>query len=224
MLKYIYIIVFLLTTSLFAGDVVFVGVAGGSGSGKTTLAKKIYDAFGDNVVVIEQDAYYKDLSSLPEEERDYVNFDHPNSLDFALLKEHLTQLKEGKCINKPIYDFKTHTRKSETVRIVPKKVILVEGILLFAIPDVRDLFDLKIYVDNHEDIRLLRRMERDIKERGRDFEGVRDQYLATVKPMHVRYVEHSKWFADIIIPSVSENDVGLSLIILKLKTESEKRL
>lgn len=204
---------------VFSQNSIFVGIAGGSGSGKTTLSNKIQEAFGSDVSIIEQDAYYKDLSYLPMHERDLVNFDHPKALDFDLLKEHLIALKEGNSIEKPTYDFKTHTRTSTTRRIDPHSVVIIDGILLFAVPEIRELFDIKIYVDNQEDIRLLRRLERDINERGRDFESVRDQYLTTVKPMHARYVEPSKWFADIIIPSAHENLVGIDLIISKLKRD-----
>lgn len=219
MYKYLIILSLCFAQWACAGQPIFVGIAGGTGSGKTTLAKQIQEAFGDNVVLIEQDSYYKDLSFLDLSERAKSNFDHPNALDFILLQAHLEDLKGNKPIEKPIYDFVTHTRVDRTVHIEPRRVVIVEGILLFTIPAVRDLFDLKIYVDNEDDVRLLRRIQRDIAERGRDFDSVKDQYIATVKPMHDAFVAPSKWFADIIIPSVSENNVAVSLILSKLREE-----
>lgn len=219
MYKYLIVLSLCLFNCVWASQPIFVGIAGGTGSGKTTLAKQIKEAFGDDVVLIEQDSYYKDLSGLPPSERGKANFDHPHALEFTLLKAHLEDLKNNQPIEKPVYDFVTHSRVARTVRVEPKRVVIVEGILLFALPEVRDLFDLKIYVDNEDDIRLLRRIQRDIEERGRDFDSVRNQYMATVKPMHDAFVAPSKWFADVIIPSVSENTVAVSLILSKLREE-----
>lgn len=193
----------------------FVGIAGGSGSGKTTFSNKIHEAF-PYAIIISQDAYYKDLSSLPLEKRGKVNFDHPQSLDFDLLKEHMLALKNGQSVKLPIYDFKTHTRSQTTSPIEPSRIIIIEGILLFAVPEIRELFDLKIFIDTDDDIRLLRRIERDIKERGFDFNSVKEQYLETVKPMYEAFVEPSKKYADLIVPGVGYNTVAIEVILTKL--------
>ena len=179
-----------------------IGLAGGSGSGKTTIAQSIVEAVGpDDVVLIQHDAYYRDQSNTPvEEERGRLNFDHPDSLETDLLVEHLRVLLAGRAIERPVYDFTVHNRAAETVEVEPHPVILVEGILVLTEPDLRDLMDLKIYVDTDADLRIARRWERDIKERGRTFDSVRDQYLHTVRPMHLQFVEPSKRYADIVIP------------------------
>lgn len=196
-----------------ADNIVLIGIAGGTGSGKTTLANKLYQHFGEGSVLLSQDCYYKDLSHLPVEERISVNFDHPDSIDFDLFKEHLAELKEGRSVVIPQYDFTTHTRTDEMEILDPAPIILVEGILLFAIPEVRDLFDLKIFIDTDDDIRLMRRLERDLQERGRDFESVKTQYLATVKPMHNKFVDPTKAQADVVIWGTNENfDVATGLI------------
>ncbi|OGN61858.1 MAG: uridine kinase [Chlamydiae bacterium RIFCSPHIGHO2_12_FULL_49_11] len=210
------IAVCLAVVGCFAGHKVLIGIAGGTGSGKTTLAQQIRDNFKINSILISQDAYYKDLSHLPHEERAKANFDHPNSIDFNLLHEHLCALKEGKAIEQPIYDFATHSRKPEKVQIEAVDLIIVEGILLFAIESVRSVCDLKIFIDTDHDIRMLRRIERDIKERGRDFAGVKEQYLTTVKPMHDAFVEPSKVYADVIIPGGGYNLTAISFIVAKL--------
>ncbi|MGL4308208.1 uridine kinase [Cetobacterium sp. SF1] len=197
---------------------IFIGVAGGSGSGKTTIAHNLVKAFkAEDAILVEQDAYYKELTGLSIEDKAKVNFDHPNSIEFELLKEHLLNLKEGKSIQRPIYDFKTHSRKEETIAIHPSKIVIVEGILLFAIPEIRELFDVKIFVDTDADEMLLRRIERDIKERGRTFESVRDQYLTTVKPMFLEFCEPSKRYADVIIPRGGENKVAINMVVANLK-------
>lgn len=196
-----------------------VGIAGGTGSGKTTLAERILAAFPDQAILICQDSYYKDLSHLPAEQRSKINFDHPDSLDLALLYAHLTALKQGLAIDIPQYSFLSHCRETHPLHAKPAPLIIVEGILIFAIPEMRDLFDIKIFVDTDDDVRLLRRMERDIRERGRDFNSVRDQYLDTVKPMHDSFVEPSKRFADVIIPSEKRNTKGLKMIVSRLKEE-----
>jgi uridine kinase len=201
--------------SLFAESIVFVGIAGGTGSGKTTFAKKVHEAF-PSAVLISQDSYYKDLSYLPFDQREKTNFDHPDSLEFDLLRKHLIDLKNGLSIEQPIYNFKTHSREEGTVSVKCSQVILVEGILLFAALELRDLFDIKIFVDTDDDIRILRRIERDITERSRDFNSIKEQYLKTVKPMHDAFVEPSKKFADVIIPQGGHNQVAVSLILAKL--------
>lgn len=206
-------------SQLFSTETIVLGIAGGTGSGKTTLAKKIQEAFPDQAILISQDSYYKDLSKLSLKERNKVNFDHPDALDFALMREHIASLKTGKSINKPLYNFHSHTREITSETIHPSEVIIVEGILLFAIPEVRNLLDIKLFVDTDDDVRLLRRIERDIHERSRSFVSVREQYLATVKPMHDAFVEPSKQYADLIIPQGGENAKALSLIISKLKEE-----
>lgn len=180
---------------------IIIGIAGGSGSGKTTVAEMIAETLGeDRVAIILQDNYYKDLSHLPPEERAKVNFDHPDSIDAKCMARHIADLKEGKSIQKPIYDFKTHTRKPETETVHPKEVLIIEGILILDNEELRNLMDLKIYVDTDDDIRFIRRLKRDIAERGRDMDSVIHQYLTTVRPMHLEFVEKSKRYADIILP------------------------
>ena len=198
---------------------ILIGIAGGTGSGKTTMAQKIQEAFPDDSVLICQDSYYKDISHLPLQERAKTNFDHPNSLDFRLLREHLLDLLNGRTIEQPIYNFKTHDREKATRRIQPAQVIIVEGILLFAAVEIRDLFNLRIFVDTDDDIRLLRRIERDISERDRSFASIKEQYLTTVKPMHEAFVEPSKQYADVIIPMRKQNPIALDLLISKIKSE-----
>lgn len=205
-----------LTLSAFANSIILVAITGGTGSGKTTLAERIHEAFPKSVL-ISQDAYYKDLPHLPFEERAKTNFDHPSSLEFSLLRKHLLDLKNGHPIEQPTYSFRLHAREMETKWIEPAQIILVEGILLLAAPEVRDLFDIKIFVDTDDDVRVLRRIERDMKERGRDFKSVKEQYLTTVKPMHEAFVEPSKKYADVIIPEGGHNEVAISLILAKLR-------
>ncbi len=203
-------------TYLQATPKVLIGIAGGTGSGKTTLADKIQQAFPVESILISQDSYYKDLSHLAYHERAATNFDHPNSLDFALLHDHLMDLKEGFAVDLPVYNFHIHSREPATKRVYPAQVIIIEGILLFAVPEVRDLFDIKIFIDTDDDIRVLRRIERDLHERSRDFKSVKDQYLTTVKPMHDAFVAPSKKYADLIIPEGGRNDIALGIILAKL--------
>jgi len=178
-----------------------IGLAGGSGSGKTTIARSIVEAVGrDDVVLLQHDAYYRDQSHLPLEERAKVNYDHPDSLETDLLVRHLEDLLAGKAVERPVYDFTVHNRSAESVRVEPKPAIIVEGILVLYEPELRRLMDLKIYVDTDPDLRVLRRLERDINERGRSFGSVYDQYLATVRPMQMQFVEPSKRYSDIVIP------------------------
>ncbi|NGX38358.1 MAG: Uridine kinase [Chlamydiae bacterium] len=221
MLRTLFIICCLSIQALFAQDHVFIGVAGGTGSGKTTLAEEIQKAFPNSSIIISQDSYYKDLAHLPHEERAKVNFDHPNSLDFEMLKQHLLDLKNGHAIKQPVYNFHTHCCEEETRLIEPAKLIIVEGILLFAMEELRDLFDLKIFVDADDDIRILRRIERDINERSRDFGQVVKQYLTTVKPMHEAFVAPSKKYADVIFPTRGHNQVALDVILAKLHEDLE---
>ncbi|NPA89989.1 MAG: uridine kinase [Chloroflexi bacterium] len=197
---------------------VIVGVAGGSGSGKTTIANAIYQRLGaDKVAYIPHDAYYYDLSHLPPEERARQNFDHPDSLETPLLVQHLKALRQGYAVNIPIYDFATHTRLLKTRRVEPRPIILVEGILVLAERALRDMMDIKIFVDTDADIRFIRRLQRDIQERGRTMESVINQYLGTVRPMHLEFVEPSKRYADIIIPEGGFNTVALDMVIARLR-------
>lgn len=178
-----------------------IGIAGGSGSGKTTIAESVVDAIGgDSMALIQHDAYYRDQTHLPIEERARVNYDHPDSLETELLVHHLERLLAGEAIERPVYDFTVHNRAPETVRVEPCHAVIVEGILVLSDPTLRALMDLKVYVDTDADLRIARRWERDIKERGRTFDSVRDQYLHTVRPMHLQFVEPSKRYADIVIP------------------------
>ena len=201
---------------------ILVGIAGGTGSGKTTLATKIQKAFPYHSILISQDSYYKELGHLPFEERNRSNFDHPDSLDFALMREHILALQAGLSIDQPIYSFHSHMRLDQTLRVESAPLIIVEGILLFAADEVRDLFDLKVFVDTDDDIRILRRIERDIQERGRDLPGIKTQYLETVKPMHDAFVAPSKRFADVIVPEWKENEVALSIIVAKLQSHLQE--
>lgn len=196
---------------------VIVGIAGGTGSGKTTLARKIQEGIGERSVLVQHDWYYRDLGSFTDAERARVNFDHPDSLDNELLHEHLQALKAGQGVDAPQYDFTTHSRRAETVRIAPRPIIVVEGILLFALPSLREAFDIKLYVDTDADIRVFRRIRRDIRQRGRDFESIRAQYYETVRPMHLEFVEPSKRWADLIIPEGGNNHIALDVIIERLK-------
>ena len=199
-------------------DCIIIGVAGGSGSGKTTVANNLVNAFkAEDAVLVEQDAYYRELLNMSIEEKAKVNFDHPDSIEFELLRKHLEMLKEGKSIDRPIYDFTTHSRKEGAVRINSSKIIIVEGILIFAVPEIRELLDVKIFVDTDADEMILRRIERDMNERGRSFESVKNQYLTTVKPMFLEFCEPSKRYADVIIPRGGENKVAIDMIISNLK-------
>lgn len=195
-----------------------IGIAGGTGSGKTTVARRIYDSLHlDSAVFLDHDSYYRELDHLPMEERRRVNFDHPDSLDNDLLVEHLQRLLEREPIDKPVYDFAAHTRAGSTVRIEPRDVILVEGILIFVDPRLRDLFDLKIFVDTEADVRFIRRMRRDLELRGRTVESVIEQYLGTVRPMHFEFVEPSKRYADVIIPRGGNNTPGIEVIAARVR-------
>ena len=194
-----------------------VGIAGGTGSGKTTVAHKLASAMPDGrCVTIEHDAYYLDQAHLPLDERAKINYDHPSSLESMLLVDHLRALRDGRTVEVPIYDFATHTRRRETRQVEPARVIVVEGILVFTEPALRDQMDIKIFVDTDPDIRLMRRIRRDLEQRGRTFQSVRDQYYATVRPMHLEYVEPTKRWADIIIPEGGNNRVALDVLLGRL--------
>lgn len=195
------------------------GIAGGTGSGKTTVAQKIIASVGvENVVYLLQDAYYRSLGDLPLDLRHHVNYDHPDAFDTDLLINHLETLKAGEGIGQPTYDYATHSRLPEVIRMEPRPVIILEGILVFALPRLRSLMDLKIFVDTDADIRFIRRLDRDIHERGRTVESIISQYTSTVRPMHLQFVEPSKRYADIIIPEGGHNDVGIDLITGKIKS------
>lgn len=195
-----------------------IGVAGGSGSGKTTVARKLYEEFADSVVMIEQDAYYKDQTHLSFEQRTKTNYDHPLAFDHDLLIEQLQQLLTYKPIEKPVYDYTLHTRSAETIHLEPKEVIILEGILILEDQRLRELMDIKIFVDTDADVRILRRLERDMKERGRSLESVIDQYLSVVRQMHLQFVEPSKRYADLILPEGGHNHVAISLLMNHIRT------
>lgn len=196
-----------------------IGICGGSGSGKSTVTKKLIELIGkDNVSVIEQDSYYKDQSNLAFEERVKTNYDHPLAFDNDLLFEHLEMLKEGKEIEKPIYDFSLHNRKKEKEIVYPKPIIILEGILIFNEVNLIDIMDIKVFVDTDADVRIIRRIKRDMQERGRSLDSVIDQYMVTVRPSHLQFVEPSKRYADIIIPEGGENEVAIDLLYQKIKS------
>lgn len=194
---------------------IIIGIAGGSGSGKSTFTNRVKKYFGDDVTVIYHDNYYRRQDGIPFEKRVKVNYDHPDSLETDLLVEHLKKLKAGESIECPIYDYNQHNRSDEIVKIDPKPVILVEGILLLADERIRDLLDIKVYVEADADERILRRILRDVEERGRDLHGIIEQYLETVKPMHYLYVEPTRAKADIVINS-GKNDVAFDLFVSKI--------
>lgn len=190
-----------------------IGIAGGTGSGKTTVVHQIMNELPETEVgVLSQDAYYKENNNLSFEERALVNFDHPRAIDFELLVNHLKNLKEGKTIEQPVYSFVTHNRTDDTVVTHPRKVIIVEGILILTNPELRDLFDIKVFVHADSDERLIRRLKRDIAERGRDMEEVLNRYQTTLKPMHQQFIEPTKAFADIIIPNDKYNTVAIDVV------------
>ena len=204
-------------------NTIIIGIAGGTGSGKTSLAKGILSEYGEGeVAVIEQDSYYNDLSHILYEERVTQNYDHPDSIDIELFESHLQNLLNGESVNVPTYDFSTHVRMDKTITITPHHVIVVEGILTLHYTQLRDLFAINIFVDTPADIRFIRRLTRDINERGRTADSVNKQYLATVRPMHDQFVEPSKYFADLIIPEGGENKVAVDLIRTKINSILKK--
>lgn len=196
-----------------------IGIAGGSGSGKTTVAQEILQRVGpDRIAFLQHDSYYKDLSDLPPTQRAEVNFDHPNSLETDLLIEHIAALRDGNAVDVPLYDFSAHSRTSRSFTVQPRRVILVEGILIFTEASLREMFDVKIFVDTDSDIRFIRRLERDLSERGRTTESVIRQYQTTVRPMHLEFVEPSKRYADVIIPEGGHNTAALDMVVARVNT------
>ena len=195
-----------------------IGVAGGSGSGKTTVAQELLRRVGaDRIAYLQHDSYYKDLRMLPSTQHSEINFDHPDTLETELLIKHIIGLREFKAVQIPIYDFSTDTRKTETITVEPRNVILVEGILLYVEPELRKLFDVKLFVDADADIRFIRRLHRDITERGRSTESVIEQYYSTVRPMHLEFVEPSKRYADVIIPEGGHNVAALDMVTARIE-------
>lgn len=194
---------------------IVIGVAGGTGSGKSTFTNRLKAEFGDQIAIVYHDNYYKSREGIPFEERKKINYDHPDALETDLLVEHIKRLKDGQTVECPVYDYLQHIRLKKTVTIEPRKVILVEGILVLQDDDLRNLLDIKVYVEADADERIMRRAIRDMKERGRDLEGIFDQYLATVKPMHYLYVEPTKTMADIVINS-GLNDVAFDIVKTKI--------
>jgi uridine kinase len=195
-----------------------IGICGGTGSGKTTIARKIVESVGaSNVVLVEQDSYYRNLADMPLDERKQANFDHPDSLDSDMLVNHILRLKQGLSVDMPLYDFKTHTRSDKIEVIEPRAVVIVEGILIFAESRVLDLLDVRVFVDTPDDIRLLRRLKRDHDERGRTYERTMDQYIRTIRPMHFEFVEPSKRHADVIIPEGGQIGVSVDFLCGMIK-------
>lgn len=204
---------------MMSGINTVIGMAGGTSSGKTTFARKVAGEFdGSSVVLMHQDSYYKDMGRLTDEDRARVNFDHPDSLDNGMLIEHVRALKEGRAVEIPVYDFSTHSRRPEKVRVEPVDVIIVEGILVLHDPGLRELMDIKIFIDTDADIRFIRRLERDMCERERTFESVVEQYITTVRPMHEVFVESTKRFADVIVPEGGDNRIALDMVVARVKT------
>ena len=203
-------------------NILVIGIAGGTGSGKTTLMNRIIDKFSDDITVLSHDNYYKRHDELTYDQRCGLNYDEPAALETDLMARHLDKLRQGEAIDCPVYDFTQHNRSDETIRIVPKKVIIVEGILIFENQPLRDLMDIKIFVDTDADVRLCRRISRDVRKRGRTLESVLDQYQTTVKPMHEMYVEPSKKYADIVVPEGGKNIVALDMIIGRIQRHLEE--
>ena len=205
-------------------DIITIGIAGGTGSGKTTITKRIMKEFGGNVSVLYHDNYYKRHDELSYAERTKLNYDHPNAFDTDLLVQHLEALRRGESVECPVYDYTVHNRSDKTIRVKPAKVIVVEGILIFADPELCKRMDVKIFVDTDADVRILRRIVRDTRDRGRDLESIVTQYLATVKPMHEMFVEPSKRNADIIIPTGGHNRVATDFVMERIRAHMEGRV
>ncbi|MFH0880649.1 MAG: uridine kinase [Lentisphaerota bacterium] len=197
---------------------IIIGIAGGTGSGKTSVSRNIVHALGSSrVAIMEQDSYYMDLAHIPLEERKKVNFDHPSAFDKGLLVSHLRSLMAGSAVEMPVYDYAQHTRSGDTVRLANHQIIIIEGILILEDPELRELMDIKLYVDTDPDVRFIRRLKRDVKERGRDLDAVIHQYETVVRPMHLQFVEPSKRYADMIIPGGGRNKVAIDLIKTKIQ-------
>ncbi len=209
--------------SIMSQRPLMIGVVGGSGSGKTTVARAIHEFLGIDAAFIDQDAYYADLGHLTLEERRRVNFDHPDAFDTDLMVLQLEALAAGQTIQKPTYDYPAHTRAARTVAVRPGEVIVVDGILLFADPRLRPLFDIKIFVDVDDDVRFIRRLQRDVTERGRTLDDVVRQYLGSVRPMHLEFIEPSKRYADIILPEGGHNRIGVEMILARVELELSRR-
>ena len=203
-------------------NILVIGIAGGTGSGKTTLMNRIIDHFTDDITVLSHDNYYRRHDELTYDQRCQLNYDEPAALETDLMARHLDKLRQGEAIQCPVYDFTQHNRSDETITIVPKKVIIVEGILIFENQPLRDLMDIKIFVDTDADVRLCRRIKRDVRKRGRTLESVLEQYQNTVKPMHEMYVEPSKKFADIVVPEGGKNIVALDMIMGRIQRHLEE--
>ena len=203
-------------------NILVIGIAGGSGSGKTTLMRNLIEKFGDVITVLSHDNYYKRHDELTYEERSQLNYDEPNAFDTSLMVYQLDQLRHGQSIDCPVYDFTVHNRSNDTICIVPQQVIIVEGILIFENEQLRDLMDMKIFVDTDADIRICRRMKRDVNKRGRSIESVITQYQQTVKPMHEKYVEPSKKYADLVVPEGGKNPVALAMLELCIRNHLQE--
>ena len=203
-------------------DIMVIGIAGGTGSGKTTITRRLIQAFGEDVSVVHHDNYYKAHHDMPFEERAKLNYDHPNAFDTDLMLQHLRQLKQGRSIQCPVYDYSIHDRTDKTILIRPTRVIIVEGILIYESLELCREMDIKIYVDTDADVRILRRIVRDVRDRGRSLEGIIDQYINTVKPMHEQFVEPSKRRADVIIPQGGHNQVALEMVIERVRAHVSK--
>ncbi|MEY3285254.1 MAG: uridine kinase [Acidobacteriota bacterium] len=202
-----------------------IGICGGTGSGKTTVARRILEAVDrDYVAYLQHDSYYRNLGDMPVELRHQINFDHPDALDNDLFANHIRALRAGDAVEMPLYDFATHTRRPETVRVEPRPILILEGILIFSDAKLRELMDLKIFVDTADDLRFIRRLRRDVSERGRSVELVIKQYLETVRPMHEQFVEPSKRYADVIIPEGGHNAVGIDLISGRIHAQVQQEL
>ena len=204
-------------------NILVIGIAGGTGSGKTTLMNNIIKTFSGDITVLSHDNYYRRLDHLPLEERAKVNYDEPAALETELMVTHLEALRSGFEVDCPVYDFSQHNRSNDTIRIIPQRVIIVEGILIFADEALRDLMDIKIFVDTDADVRLCRRIKRDVQKRGRTLDSVITQYQTTVKPMHEKYVEPSKKYADLVVPEGGKNQIALDMIIGKIRRHLENR-
>ena len=198
-------------------DILVIGIAGGTGSGKTTLMNNLIEKFSEHVTLLSHDNYYKRHDELTFEERSGLNYDEPNAIETSLMVEHLKQLRNGQAIDCPIYDFTQHNRSADTMRVIPRQVIIVEGILIFENKELRDLMDIKIFVDTDADVRLCRRIKRDVNQRGRSLDSVLKQYQTTVKPMHEKYVEPSKKYADLVVPEGGKNYVALDMIVDRIQ-------